>query len=48
MCIDDLAMIMKDPQAFIDQLESALYNFKLKGSGPFIYNVDLIVIALEP
>ena len=25
---------MKDPQAFIDQLESASYNFKLKGTRP--------------
>ena len=26
--VDDLTIIMKDPQAFIDQLESAPYNFK--------------------
>ena len=32
--IDDLAIIIKEPQAFVDQLESASYNFKLKGSGP--------------
>ena len=32
--VDDLAVIMKDPQAFTNQLESAPHNFKLKGSGP--------------
>ena len=32
--LDNLAIIMKDPQAFINQLESAPYNFKLEGSGP--------------
>ena len=32
--IDDLAGITKDPPAFIDQLEAAPHNFKLKGSGP--------------
>ena len=32
--VDHLAIIMKDPQAFINQLEAATYNFKLKGSGP--------------
>ena len=31
--VDNLAIIMKDPQAFIDQLEPAPYNFKLKGLG---------------
>ena len=32
--IDDLAVIMKDPQSCIDQLTAAPYHFKLKGSGP--------------
>ena len=32
--VDDLAIIMKDPQSLIDQLTAAPYNFKLKGSGP--------------
>ena len=35
--VDDLAIIMKDPQAFIDQLESAPHTFKLKGSVPLHY-----------
>ena len=33
MYVDNLALIMKDPKAFIAQLESTPYNFKL-GSGP--------------
>ena len=37
--VDDLTIIMKDPQAFIDQLEAAPYNFKLKGSGPLNFHV---------
>ena len=32
--VDDLAIIMKDPQSLIDQLTAAPYNFKLEGSGP--------------
>ena len=32
MYIDDLAILMKDHQVFIDLLEAAPYNFKLKGS----------------
>ena len=31
--IDDLAIIMKDPQPLIDQLKVAPFNFKLKGLG---------------
>ena len=30
---------MKDPQAFIDLLEEAPYNFKLKGSGPLNFHL---------
>ena len=30
---------MKDQQAFLDQLQSALYNFKLKGSGPLNFHL---------
>jgi hypothetical protein len=29
----DLCTIMEDPETFLKQLSSALYNFKLKGSG---------------
>ena len=31
--IDDLCIIMKDPQSILNQLKSAQCNFKLKGSG---------------
>ena len=30
--LDDVAIIMKDPQSLIDQLKPMPYNFKLKGS----------------
>ena len=39
MYIDDLAIIMKDSQVFIDQLELAPYSFKLKGSGPLNFHL---------
>ena len=32
--LDNLAIILKDPQSLINHLKTALYNFKLKGSGP--------------
>jgi hypothetical protein len=31
--VDDLCIIMEDPEMFLKQLSSAPYNFKLKGSG---------------
>ena len=31
--VDDLAILIKDSQAFINQLEATPYNFKLKESG---------------
>ena len=37
--VDDLAIIMKDPQSLIDQLTAAPYNFKLKGSGPLNFHL---------
>ena len=37
--VDDLTTIMKDPQVLIDQLESAPYYFKLKGSGPLNFHL---------
>ena len=49
--VNNLAIIMKDPQAFIDQLEAALYNFKLKGSGTLNFHLgcfDFTEIALTP
>ena len=39
MCVDALAVIMKDPQSLIDQLKAAPYNFKLKGSGPLNFHL---------
>ena len=37
--VDDLAIIMKDPQSLINQLKAAPYNFKLKGSGPLNFHL---------
>ena len=37
--VDNLAIIMKDPQSLIDQLTAASYNFKLKGSGPLNFHL---------
>ena len=34
MYVDDIAALTKDPQTFFEQLQSAPFNFKLKGSGP--------------
>ena len=38
--VDDLAMVLKDPQAFVDVLEKK-YNFKLKGTGPIKYHLGM-------
>ena len=32
--VDNLAIVMDNPEEFLTQLQSAPYNFKLKGSGP--------------
>ena len=37
--IDELVIIMKDPQSLIDQLTAAPYHFKLKGSGPLKFHL---------
>ena len=37
--VDDLAIIMKDPQCHIDQLTAVAYNFKLKGLGPLNFHL---------
>ena len=37
--VDNLAIIMKDPQSLIDQLMAAPHNFKLKGSGPLNFHL---------
>ena len=38
--VDDLAMAMKDPQAFVDTLIQK-YNFKLKGTGPITFHLGM-------
>jgi hypothetical protein len=38
--VDDLAMAMKNPQAFIDILEQK-YKFKLKGTGPISVHLGM-------
>ena len=37
--IDNLCMIMKDPQPLLDQLMAPPYNFKLKGSGELAFHL---------
>ena len=37
--VDDLCMIMKDPQSLLDQLMAPPYNFKLKGSGELAFHL---------
>ena len=37
--VDNLPVITKDQQAFIDKLELAPYHFKLKGSGPLNFHL---------
>ena len=36
--VDDLAMALKDPQAFVDRLTN-VYKFKLKGTGPLEFHL---------
>jgi hypothetical protein len=38
--VDDLALAMKDPQSFVDQLVKQ-YNFKLKGTGPVAFHLGM-------
>jgi Reverse transcriptase (RNA-dependent DNA polymerase) len=38
--VDDLAVAMKDPKAFIDILETN-YKFKTKGSGPISFHLGM-------
>ena len=37
--VEDLAIVMKDPQSLIDQLTVSPYHFKLKGSGPLNFHL---------
>jgi len=39
--VDDLALALKNPQEFLDQLTSHPYNFKLKGSGPITFHLGM-------
>ena len=41
VCIDDLAMALKDPEAFVKQLQSPPCSFKLKGSGPITFHLGM-------
>ena len=37
--VDDLCIVMKDPQSLLDKLQSAPHNFKLKGSGELSFHL---------
>jgi hypothetical protein len=37
--VDDLCIIMKEPEAFLEQLQSSPFNFKLKGSGEISFHL---------
>ena len=37
--VDDLCFVMRNPEAFLVQLQSEPYNFKLKGSGPMSFHL---------
>ena len=37
--VNDLCMIMKDPQSLLDQFMAPPYNFKLKGSGELVFHL---------
>ena len=37
--VDDLCLVMENPQDFLMKLESAPYNFKLKGCGPLSFHL---------
>ena len=36
--VDDLCLVMKNPQEFLKKLESKPYEFKLKGSDPLTFH----------
>ena len=53
--VDDLCLVMKEPEEFLKKLRSPPYNFKLKGSGPMSFHLgcgferdDLGVLTLNP
>ena len=37
--VDDLCLVMKDPESFLKILQSKPYSFKLKGSGPMSFHL---------
>ena len=37
--VDDLCLVMKEPEAFLRVLQGDPYNFKLKGSGPMSFHL---------
>ena len=37
--VDDMCLVMKNPQEFLEKLESKPYKFKLKGSGPLTFHL---------
>ena len=37
--VDDLCLVMEDPKAFLEVLQSKPYNFKLKGLGPLSFHL---------
>jgi hypothetical protein len=37
--VDDLCIVMKDPETFLKQLQSPPFNFKLKGSGELKFHL---------
>ena len=37
--VDDLCIVMKNPEEFLKILQSNPYNFKLKGSGPLSFHL---------
>ena len=37
--VDNLCLVMKEPEAFLTLLQSKPYNFKLKGSGPMSFHL---------
>ena len=37
--VDDLCLVMKEPEAFLRVLQGEPYNFKLKGSGPMSFHL---------
>ena len=39
--VDDMLLALKDPKAFVTQLQSPPFNFKLKGTGPIEFHLGI-------